>query len=175
MSIGARNAMFPSHIDPRIAADQRRLVEGDIPSSLLQRLAEAVSELGEARAELSFYQDEQRRFRVEGNIVAQVQLQCQRCLQDYPAELAASVNAAVVWNDDQARQLPGELDPWPAEESLDLGSAIEDELVLALPTMPVHLETECKGAARFTTEAVKATVKPFAGLDILKKSTDTNT
>ena len=172
--------MFPSRIDPRIAADQRKDVEGEIPPSLLQRLAEAVSELGAVVANLSFYRDEQRRCRVEGNITAQVQLQCQRCMQDYPAEIAAPVDAAIVWSDDQARHLPAELDPWLAEENLDLGGAIEDELLLALPTMPVHPLAECTGVARFSTESteaetVKATVKPFVGLEILKKSPDKNT
>lgn len=168
--------MFPSRIDPGSAAEQRKRVEGNIPSSLLQRLSEAVSRLESVKADLSFYRDEQGRYRVEGSLEAEVQMQCQRCMQDYPIQLHAPVEAAIVWSDEQARQLPAELDPWVAEEYLELVGAIEDEILLSLPTMPVHELDECSGSARYSSQAEEKTAKkPFAELEVLKKSSETNT
>jgi DUF177 domain-containing protein len=149
-----------------------------MPLSLLQRLAEAVPELDEVDVDLSFFRDDMRRIRVTGAVQARMQLQCQRCMQNYAAVIDATVTAAVVWSDEQARQLPVELDPWLAEENLDLASAVEDELLLALPTMTVHPQEECSGASHYSTEPVVKSVtthKPFAGLSDLKKSSDTNT
>lgn len=162
--------MFPSRVDPRSAAEQRKRVEGNIESSLLQRLNEAVSNLDFVSADLSFYRDEQGRYRVEGNIRADLQMQCQRCMSDYPVHVDVPVEAAVVWSDEQARQLPAELDPWIADDYLELIAAIEDEILLSLPMMPVHELAECSGSARYSSQAEKETAnKPFAGLEVLKK------
>lgn len=163
--------MFPNRIDPRSAAEQKKRVEGNIPPSLLQRMLGAVSKLEDVTADLSFFRDEQGRYRVTGSVQARAQMQCQRCMQDYQIQVDTPVEAAIVWSDEQARQLPAELDPWVAEQHLDLIAAIEDELLLSLPTMPVHELDECNGAARYSSRAQEqVTKKPFAGLEVLKKS-----
>lgn len=168
--------MFPNRIDPRVAAEQQKRVQGNIPSSLLQRLSDAVSKLGTVEADLSFFRDEQGRYRVTGSLRADVQMQCQRCMQDYDLPVEASVDAAIVWSDEQARQLPAELDPWVADEYLDLIGAVEDEMLLSLPAMPVHKLEACSGPARYSSRAQEETAnKPFAGLEVLKKSSETNT
>jgi len=168
--------MFPSRIDPRSAAEQRKRIEGNIPTSLLQRLSKAVSRLDKVEADLSFHRDEQGRYRVAGSLEAELQMQCQRCMQDYQVQIKAPVDAVVVWSDEQARQTPADLDPWIADEHMELLGVVEDELLLSLPAMPVHQLDECSGPARYSSQAEEETAKkPFAGLEVLKKSSETNT
>ncbi len=161
--------MFPTRIEPRLAAGQRKRIEGKVPASLLQRLVEAVPALGEVTVDLGFFRDDQGRCCVEGQLAVDLELQCQRCLQDFATHIEADVKAAVVWSDEQARNLPAELDPWLVEgEVLDLGSALEDELLLSLPTMPLHPREDCTGATGYRTDRVVEINKPFAGLHVLK-------
>ena len=165
--------MIPSRIDPRLAAEQRQRFAGEVPVSLLQRLAQAVPELGRVEADLICYRDEQGRYRMAGGVSAELQLECQRCMQPYATRLESQIEAAIVWSDEQARQLPAELEPWLAEDNLDLGGAIEDELLLSLPKMPVHPPEACSGAASYTSGPTEVKSKPFAGLKALKESPGT--
>lgn len=155
-------------------ADQEQWLEGQLPASVLRRLAEAVIELGEVEVQVGFFHDDQKRCRVKGQVAMDVSLECQRCMQPFTTHLEAEVQAAVVWSDSQARTLPAELDPWPADEDegLALMSALEDELILMLPAMPVHPESECSGLARFSTGSAEETNKPFAGLRAALKDGD---
>ncbi len=144
-----------------------------MPASVMQRLQKAVVTLGPVHAQISFWRDEAGRFRVGGEVDAEVVIQCQRCLKPYAHRLGSAFEAAVVWSDEQARQLPAELEPWLASESgLALVESLEDELLLTLPTMPLHELSDCEGLSRYSSRAGEQKFdrdKPFAVLGTLKK------
>ncbi len=51
---------------------------------------------------------------------------------------------AIVWSDDQARQLPRDLDPLIVDtQEVALREIVEEELMLALPPFSYHKAEEC--------------------------------
>ncbi len=163
-------------LDPWKAANQQlQMARRIMPDSRMPRWLEALQEPGPIEVDLSFDWGEQKRIRVQGSISAQGKLQCQRCLGDMPLSLTVDVDAAVVFSEEAAAQLPAELDPWMGEgEQLDLLQQIEDELLLALPMMPVHEQESCPGESHYSTggNTQKSTgKKAFAQLaDLVKKT-----
>src|SRR5690606_1403033 len=68
---------------------------------------------------------------------------CQRCLEQVMLSLDAECDVGFVTSDEAAKNLPRHYEPVIVdEEALDLHALIEDELLLALPAVPMHpLET----------------------------------
>lgn len=71
---------------------------------------------------------------------------CQRCLNTVDLDVSSQFELGLVFDDDQARQLPRRLEPVELDQNglLDLWSAIEDEVLLSLPAFPTHPEHECQ-------------------------------
>lgn len=100
---------------------------------------------------------------------------CQRCLLEMPFELGLNFNYLVVpemksQSDhfaDEAYESDDddEIDLLPASQSMDLIALIEDEIILALPISPMHLEN-CVVSKMQSGEKPN----PFAVLKNLKKS-----
>jgi uncharacterized protein len=168
--------MSSAFIDPYKAANKSVSQSLRIAPESMTRLSELAENLEEVEAHLEFFWDEQKRLRVTGQVSTQLELICERCLEPMPLHLELAVNAAVVWNEEQATQLNSELEPWIGEnERINAHELIEDELLLALPIMPAHEQENCKGLSSFTTQAEDELVerqKPFAGLASLIKNTD---
>lgn len=106
---------------------------------------------------------------------ATVHLTCQRCLQPMPLTLDVDRTIRFVPGEDEAAQLDEELeeDVLALPRTLDLLSLVEDELILALPIVPMH-ET-CPQPLSFNAEAAtdSDTIEderpnPFAALAALK-------
>ncbi|MBT5330168.1 MAG: hypothetical protein HOL48_00090 [Porticoccaceae bacterium] len=168
--------MSSSIIDPYKAAKIGALQSLKIAPKAMSRLSEVVKNLEETTAELRFFWDEQKRLRVTGQVAAQMDVLCQRCLEPMPLNLEVAVNAAVVWTEEQVTQLSSELEPWIGEEErVNAQELLEDELLLALPIMPAHEQQDCEGLSSFTTEPNEEPgerQKPFADLASLIKTTD---
>ncbi len=137
---------LPSTLDVRKAAARGVSISGALkPADLPRFLAALASEDGEISAELTFSRDEERQTVIELRYQAKVSVECQRCLQAMPLELAGDNLLGVVWTDDQAKHLPRHLDPLIApEEGCNLWELVEDELILALPTFSYHDTKDCK-------------------------------
>lgn len=122
-------------------------LEGTIPLAELTRFREAVlaiPEGGACRVRLDFSADSQRRRIVRGELEADVELECQRCMTGMGTTLRSSFELGVVSSDEKARQLPAELEPFVTDgETLDLWTMVEDELLLALPAYPLHERDDC--------------------------------
>ena len=108
---------------------------------------------------------------VQGSIQAKVSMACQRCLELATIALHCEVSIGVVKNEEQAELLPADLDPLIVEDQLNLFELIEDELILALPIVPVHEYCDLP-AGGIPEEDPKATSpereNPFAVLASLK-------
>lgn len=179
----ASNAELPKSVDPYRLAEQNSTLEGEIPISGLGRFREAVlgfSEGAACRVKLSFFMDGERRRVVSGELTAPVDLECQRCMGPMGVTLESRFTLGLVTSDEQAQQLPKELEPFLTDDfTADLWSMVEDELLLVLPPFPLHERDDCP--AREDLEAFepdgseaepvrKSGENPFSVLAELKKT-----
>ena len=157
-----------------------------VPLARLKRFQSAVlsvPEGGACQVRLAFSKDSQRRRIVQGSLEAEVELQCQRWLGGMMASVTSSFELGVVSSDERARQLPSELEPFIAgEDSADLWTLVEDELLLALPAYPLHEREDCPATAELEafepkadeagdeSEAGERRENPFKVLEGLKKT-----
>ncbi|MEO5343376.1 MAG: YceD family protein [Gammaproteobacteria bacterium SHHR-1] len=154
---------------------------GKAGAEALPRLSAAVQAiLGEVEYHLLFGRNEQRQARINGEVRAQVQMECRRCLSPVQLALHSTLELAPVATEAEAERLPEELDLVVLQDTpmrpLDL---IEDELLLSLPAYPCHPEESC--IEQLVPEEQLASLRPpeaeeveppspFAVLAGLKKS-----
>ncbi|MFL0796562.1 MAG: YceD family protein [Cellvibrionaceae bacterium] len=131
---------------------------------------------GEIAVELDFDRDEGGRPMVTGSLNGEVQVTCQRCLDAMPFALSTNVRVGLVWDDEQARALAKDVEPWLVDEDpKDLYELVEDEILLVLPYTVYHDEP-CGSGWKDTTEAEHAEENPpekdnpFKVLEQLKKN-----
>ena len=166
---------LPPSLDLVRAARQTYGVEGQLPVKSLPRLAAALaSDAGEVRVALEAGVDLARRVAVTGNIDAELELQCQRCLE--PVRLAVHAEPHLAWvrSDEQLAALPEDYDPLlSADGDVDLKELVTEELLLALPLVPRHEGGAACGSftepAETPAEAAEARKNPFAELAKLKR------
>ncbi len=168
--------MSSAFIDPYKVAKKAAKLELQVSPDSMPRLVEVVKEVGVVSVELEFFWDQQKRLRARGPVSTQIQIVCERCLEPMPLSLNIAVDAAIVWDEEQASQLSSDLEPWMGlNELIDIHSLLEDELLLALPIMPAHEQENCKGKSSYTTlphEELGERRRPFAGLASLINTTD---
>lgn len=170
---------LPVHIDPIRMADTRRLLEGRIALAEMVRLGESLQDsAGEVTVSLEFGIDNEGIRFMRGRIQAEVSLECQRCLETLRFPIDSEFALAMVRSTVEAEALPSHYEPLLVEgEPLFLRDIIEDELLLALPIVPMHESDECSvgtaseqaagGMRKDNGTAEKA--NPFAVLANLKK------
>jgi len=166
---------LPNALDARKAAARGVTVSGSLqPRDLPQFKALLASDEGEIQAEVDFRRDEENRPVVRLEVSAQVDVTCQRCLRPMSLALAGETTLGIVWNDEQARHLPRDLDPLIVpEEGCNLWGMVEEELILLMPPFSYHETENCKqilSEYRADPEADAAEEKPnpFAVLAQLK-------
>jgi uncharacterized protein len=162
-----------ARIDPwgAVAAEQR--FEGEAFASDLPRLSDALSDIGgvaewPARFDLRLGQDSESRPVALGRVALTLCLVCQRCLGEVRIPLDVPIAVALARDESQEAGLPDHLDPVVVEEDgirpLDL---VEDELLLAMPQVPLHAEGDCEPLAREFSQGpapAPSRVNPFAVL-----------
>lgn len=166
---------IPRLIEPRKLAVQCKTLIGQIAPNDCPRLAEVVEAIqAPVAVNLHFYKDEQNRVRLKGNIAATVSTICQRCLTLMDSDLVADADLAVVFSEEEMRNLPREIDPWSVQgESGDIIALVEDELLVALPIINSHPQGKCSFPAGYTADAddtLEASNNPFSILKRLTKS-----
>lgn len=136
---------MPHQLDPFRLAESGAKLSGSIPIRQLQRLRSLLTDdSGEIAVELDFDIDELGVPNVQGRITAQLSLSCQRCLESYVIPVDASISLAWVRSDQEADRLPLLYEPYLVETNpLILNDVIEDELLLALPQVPMHEMAKC--------------------------------
>jgi len=122
---------------------------------------------------LFFSRDAEGRGLISGTIRARLELSCQRCLEAVTQDFELHPHLSLVSGMDEARLLPAELDPLlVTEELISLPDIIEDELLLALPQIPMHDPGDCpRGAEGAKVEKMAGEsqgIHPFAILGALK-------
>jgi len=105
-----------------------------------------------------------------------VALECQRCLSHCELELATQSSLCVLWSEDSIKELPSGYDPLIAGDVSDIHALVEEELLLALPAVPMHDLRDCEDVSRAfgdsTMDVVEDKESPFAALGALMKTPD---
>lgn len=167
---------LPHHIDPLRSADAGLVLSGEAAFAQMPRLAGIViNRSGAAHIELRFGRDDQGVRGVQGRIVCEVELICQRCLQPLQLPVAIDVSLGIVLSEQEAERLPAHYDPLlVGDEPLLVGDLVEDEILLALPGFPRHDPGVCEAAgadaAPADEEPPPGRPNPFAVLARLKSN-----
>lgn len=174
-SPGSNNIPLPRQVDVRKLVASGASIAAREPLASFRRLGAMLEgDAGDVEVQLRFFIDEQRLRRIDGEVHTQVQVLCQRCLRPMTVALDSQFAVAVVWSDDEAANLPRELDPYIAgEEPQDIRDLIEDELIISLPFVSYHEPGQCTAAgydtARPAPEAPGPSKEnPFKVLEQLK-------
>ncbi|MGK0673346.1 MAG: YceD family protein [Halothiobacillaceae bacterium] len=155
-------------LDIRALACQGITLEGEVHATKLPRLQGTVLRDASIRFSLSFGKNDEGRAVVTGRVQGTVELVCQRCLDAVAIELDVAVGLGGVDSEEEAKRLPPELDPLIlGEEWVCLADLIEDEILLALPVVPMHPHP-CVPAYREHEGMAKAD-NPFVALRGLVK------
>lgn len=131
--------LIPEYLDLIQKADLGCEIEGDWPLQKLDRLADLLLDpQGYVSSRLSLGREGRLRY-VTGDVCAEVQVTCQRCMQAMPLTLKADISLGLVSDEAQGDQLPDGYEPLLViDGKTRLPDVIEDELLLAMPLVPMH-------------------------------------
>jgi uncharacterized protein len=159
---------LPAVIDPLRLADEGARLCGELQLRGMPRLAGLCADTqGTASIDWQFERSAQGLRQMHGPVRATVRAICQRCLQLFTLTISADtrlvlLNAGETGVNDEADVL--EAKPWPLSE------LVENELLLAMPMIPMHAPGECQAVTPGSSgEAVCGDRRnPFAALGKLK-------
>ena len=145
------SSLLPDLLDPWRAVDGRSVFSGRLSLSSFPRLGPLLLEpAGDVGFSLAFSRDEEHRPVLHCEVTATLMLRCQRCLEGLEHGVAGNVALALVSGIDEERRLPDRYDPLLVSDRLirprDL---IEDELLLALPQIPMHELDGCRSQPQY--------------------------
>ena len=170
---------FPDQIDPRKAAEGRRQFTGDLPLGQLQRLKPLLALGGDgeqrtpARFEIEFGQDAERRVLIDVQVEATLPLRCQRTLERFEMPVATQSQVTVIDSPEQEQDLPEGMDAVLLTDGrLELRRLVEEELLLAVPPVPVAPDSEAVSWSSGETPEAGKRKNPFAVLESLKSDSD---
>ena len=168
---------LPESVDAWRMVSARRSFEGTLPIASLRRLGEALAGTGgEVSFTLDFGRDDLGTSYVDVRASAPLTLICQRSLEPFVLPVAVHTRLGLIGQERDEAGLPPDCEPLLVAEDGRLRPAdvIEDELLLALPLVPVNpdsrLPDEVTGhdPAQDHAESGRSE-NPFAVLRELKK------
>lgn len=168
------SASLPESFDPTVAAREAFAWSGDVPVSDFTRLVDLlVSQTGQIRVSLQAAFTADQRPSMTIGLAAQLEQSCQRCLQ--PVSVVIHHEHTVAWVTDEAvlerlDVLEENSDANAIEyllmpDSLHVNTLalVEDELMLSLPIVPMHVDCALPVPV---TDSIED--HPFAALSQLK-------
>lgn len=140
----------------------------------MERLAGSLCDAqGRVDVELHFGRDAQRIPFVQGRVQARLTMICQRCLEPMEVRIERDLLLALVRSEAETGRLPGKYEPLlVTPEPMAVAGIVEDELLLALPIVPLHAAGEpCRVRTpyRADDDGVAQARHPFAVLERLKR------
>ncbi len=149
----------------------RRGLEGRAPLSSLSRLAETLFDTeGEVVYSVDFDTDELQIPYAELRATTSLPLLCQRTLTRFLFPVAITQRLGLIRQEADEAGLPEEYEPllMPSDGMLSPLQLVEDELILAIPVVPVKPGTEAMEADWPIPEADQQRANPFSALTALK-------
>lgn len=149
-----------------------RSFQGRLPLSALPRLRSSLAaDDGSVEFDLEFGKDEIGVARLRVRAEAALPLTCQRTLEVFALPVHVDTRLGLIAREEDEAALPGGYEPLlVGDGALNLADVVEDELILALPVVPVKPGVEPSVHAWHGTEQDEAgeTDSPFAVLRDIK-------
>lgn len=172
MSADAPSLPVPDRLDAWRLVAARRGVEGRLPLSALTRLADSLVDTdGEVAYALDFGKEPALGLPyAELRIQAGLPLTCQRSLQRFVFPVDIVQRLGLIREEAEEAALPEGYEPllMPEDGMLRAADLVEDELILAIPVVPVMPGTETVERDWPASEAERESANPFAALSVLK-------
>ena len=166
------SAELPEFLDAWRMVAARREFEGRVALAALPRLRDALLDAeGEVSFALGFDVDAMRVPYLELRIDTELPLQCQRSLERFLFPVHVEQRLGLIRDEDEEAGLPGGYEPLlvGADGALRPLDLVEDELILALPVVPVKPGSEAVERDWPVSAEEEVRTNPFAGLSALKK------
>ncbi len=147
----------------------RRSFQGELPLASFRRLRESLAAFdGEAAYDLEFGKDTLGVAYLAVRVDVDLPLTCQRTLEVYRQPVHVEQRLGLIGDESEEAALPPGYEPLLiADGQLNLADVIEDELILALPVVPLKPGAPIEWHDEGTVE--ESEPNPFAGLAELKK------
>ena len=150
----------------------RRCFEGELGLAGFSRLRDSLVDTeGECRFGLEFGRDEFDQAFVDVRVSARLPLQCQRSLARYLQPIEIRQRLGLITSEAQEAALPEGVEPLLVPDSAELRpiELIEDELILALPVVPIDPDSTEPDLGWKGEEPEEEKPHPFAALAGLKE------
>lgn len=175
MSADAPKLPVPDLLDAWRMVSGRRGVQGRAPLASLSRLAGSLFDTdGEVAYTLDFGTDELQLPFAELRATTQLPLLCQRTLTRFLFPVDITQRLGLIRQEADEAALPENYEPllMPVDGMLSPLELIEDELILAIPVVPVKPGTEAMEADWPIPEDERERASPFSALSALKNKLD---
>ena len=139
------SAPLPAVIDVWRMVAAKRQFEGTLPLSAFARLRTSLVDTdGECRFTLEFGRDGSNQAFAEVRAEAELPLMCQRTLERYLHRVRLVQQLGLITSEAQEDALPETMEPLLVPESGEMPAIdlVEDELILALPVVPINPDSE---------------------------------
>ncbi|WP_199608793.1 23S rRNA accumulation protein YceD [Flocculibacter collagenilyticus] len=137
---------IPTTIDPVRAAQKRLSYDGIVPVQELSRLSELFVEAdGDIKVKVNCNIDEQGLVVISGEASYSGNVLCQRCNEKMKQDLATNFFYTPLTQRTEEEQIPEEYETFALDDAgeMMLRQVIEDELIIALPIVPMHDPESC--------------------------------
>jgi uncharacterized protein len=134
------NNSIPGFIDPHKLAKTGQALQDKVAVADLNRAKKLLSsESGEIKYQLVFTTDAEGYCVISGKLGSILTVRCQRCLKEFQQSIESDFVVSPVNDDAGAKALPSSYEAvYTADGKLYPIELIEDELILALPIVPLH-------------------------------------
>ena len=170
------SAAFPEIVDVWRMVTARRLFHGTLPLTAMPRLlASLAAPTGMVDYDLEFGRDDLGVAYLQLRADASLTLVCQRTLEDFVLPVHIDSRLGLITREEEEAGLPEGYEPLlVTQDGMRLRDVIEDELILALPLIPMSPGTEEMPETVWSDDAQEKIEEPrknpFAALGVLKKS-----
>mgnify|MGYP006158251523 CR=1 FL=1 len=151
----------------------KRLFDGRLPLSGMPRLRPVLADAeGDCRFEVEFGVDAMGMRYVEVRAEAELPLLCQRTLERFLHPVRINQRLGLITDESQEAALPEGVEPLLLDASGELNPAglVEDELILAVPVVPIDpASAEIEAIWPDEAEEEEEKPNPFAALAALKE------
>ncbi len=148
----------------RSVSEQR----GELAAAEFSRLAELGCRAGKVRYELRGATNDRGKFCLKLSVTGALELTCQRCLSEL--DFPVSIKSELELSEDFKRiaEADDEVDRIFVDRAMSAVQLVEDELILALPMAPSHID--CSAAVASKPIPAAGEPSPFAVLAGLKRN-----
>ena len=143
--MSGQHQRLPLQVDPIRLAARGEHLQGTIPLKQMKRLTGALlSDKGDVFLDAEFSVDINHVVILAGNIDTDTKLICQRCMGEMDLPIKIDFQVAFVRTEDEMERLPEGYEATLIDNTtMMLSDIIEDEILLALPSIPKHLDESC--------------------------------